>query len=270
MRAAALLAVAALAAGALAAAPAPSPAPDIRPVVLRTAPLAYADGETALEGHLAWDGAQEGPRPAILVVHEWWGLGDHARKSAERLAGHGYLALAVDMYGKGVLTKDPKEAAARAGPFRADPALAVARLRAALAALKARPEADLTRVACIGFCFGGTVSLEAAWAGMDLRAAVSFHGNPSAPGPERAKGVKASVLLLHGIDDPVVPEAALAAFQDGMKAHHFDGVYVAFSGAVHSFTNPEADGSRPSSKYHPAAAARSWAFAEDFLGERLR
>jgi dienelactone hydrolase len=270
MRAAAPLAVALLAAAALAAAT-PSAGPDIRPVVLRTAPLPYADGEIALEGHLAWDEGLEGPRPVVLVVHEWWGLGDHARRSAERLAGHGWLALAVDMYGKGRLTKDPKEAGGWAGPFRKEPALAVARLRAALAALKARPEADLSRVACIGFCFGGTVSLEAAWAGMDLRAAVSFHGNPSAPGPERAKGVKASVLLLHGADDPLVPDAALAAFLDGMKDHHFDGVYVALGGAVHSFTNPDADGAvNPAAKHHPVAAARSWAFAEDFLEERMR
>jgi len=260
-------ALAALAAAAVAAAP----PLDLRRVDVKAEPLAYLDGETELEGHLARDAALEGPRPVVLVVHEWWGLGDHARRSAERLAAHGYLGFAVDMYGKGRITKDGKQAGEWSGAVKKDPATIERRLRAALDALKGSPEADLSRVACIGFCFGGTVSLEAAWAGLDLRAAISFHGNPAGPPAEKAKGVKASILVLHGADDPFVPEATLRGFEKSMRENGIDWAFAQFGGAVHSFTNPEADGSfNPGAKHHPVAAARSWAIADAFLAERLR
>ena len=260
------LTLAALAAAAFAAAPL-----DIRTVELKTQVLAYRDGDLDLEGHIAWDSAQEGPRPVVLVVHEWWGLGNHAKKSAERLAARGFLGFAVDMYGKGKITKDGKQAGEWSGAVKKDPATIERRLRAALDALKGRPEADLSRVACIGFCFGGTVSLEAAWAGLDLRAAVSFHGSPTVPAAEKAKGVKAAVLVLHGADDPFVPEPSLRAFEKSMKENGIDWVFAQFGGAVHSFTNPEADGSfNPGAKFHAVAAERSWAFADAFLAERLK
>jgi dienelactone hydrolase len=264
---AATVALAALAAAAFAAA---QPL-DIREIKVKAEPLSYKDGDLELEGHVAWDSALQGPRPVVLVVHEWWGLGDHAKKSAERMAAHGYLGLAVDMYGKGKITKDGKQAGEWSGAVKKDPATIERRLRAALDALKGRPEADLSRVACIGFCFGGTVSLEAAWAGLDLRAAVSFHGSPTVPAAEKAKGVKAAVLVLHGADDPFVPEAALRGFEKSMKENGIDWAFAQFGGAVHSYTNPEADGSfNPGAKYHATAAGRSWAFADAFLAERLK
>ena len=264
---AAAAALAALATVALAAAP----AKDIRAVDVKSAAVDYADGDTALQGHLAWDAAQEGRRPVVLVVHEWWGLGDHAKKSAERMAARGYLGFAVDMYGKGKLTKDGKEAGEWSGAIKKDPGAIERRLRAALDALKSRPEADLSRVACIGFCFGGTVSLEAAWAGLDLRAVVSFHGSPTVPAAEKAKGVKSSVLLLHGADDPFVPEASLRGFEKSMRDGGIDWAFAQFGGAVHSYTNPEADGSfNPGAKFHATASERSWAFADSFLAERLK
>jgi dienelactone hydrolase len=257
---------------ALAAAAPAVPAPAVPAAgELETLPVPYRDGDATLEGHLAWDGARPGPRPVVLVVHEWWGLGDHARRSAERMAALGYLGFAVDMYGKGMLTKDGKQAGEWSGALRKDPAAVERRLRAALAALKDRPEADLGRVACIGFCFGGTVSLEAAWAGLDLRAVVSFHGNPTAPPAGKAKGVKASILVLHGADDPFVPRETIDGFEAAMKEHGLDWAFVSLGGAVHSFTNPEADGSfSAGAKYHAVAARRSWAFAEGFLEERLK
>jgi dienelactone hydrolase len=264
---AAAVALATLAAAAFAAA---TPL-DIREIKVKAEPLAYKDGDLDLEGHLAWDSGLQGPRPVVLVVHEWWGLGDHAKKSAERLAARGYLGFAVDMYGKGKTTKDGKQAGEWSGAVKRDPAAIERRLRAALDALKGRPEADLSRVACIGFCFGGTVSLEAAWAGLDLRAAVSFHGNPAGPSAEKAKGVKAAVLVLHGADDPFVPKATMDAFEASMKEHRLDWMLVSLGGAVHSFTNPEADGSfNPGAKYHAVAAERSWAIADAFLAERLK
>jgi dienelactone hydrolase len=207
----------------------------------------------------------------VLVVHEWWGRTEHADRSAGRMAGLGYVALAVDMYGKGRVTADPAQAGQWAGEVRGDPALSRRRLEAALEALRGVPGADLARVACIGFCFGGTVSLNAAWSGMDLRAAVSFHGSLTAPSEEQGPGVKASVLVLHGADDPAVPADSLAAYHAAVREHRLDAVFVAFAGAVHSFTNPAADGKRSaSSKYHETAARRAWGIAEGFLEERMR
>ncbi|MCK6479905.1 MAG: dienelactone hydrolase family protein [Planctomycetes bacterium] len=235
--------------------------------------LEYRDGETLLEGFLALPpglGAAA-PRPVVLVVHEWWGRTAHADRSAERVAGMGFVALAVDMYGKGRVTEDREQAGKWAGEVRGDAALSRRRLEAALAALREVDGADLARVACIGFCFGGTVSLNAAWSGMDLRAAVSFHGSLTAPSAEQGPGVRASVLVLHGADDPAVPAESLAAYHAAVREHRLDAVFVGFAGAVHSFTNPAADGKRSaSSKYHESAARRAWEMAEGFLRERLR
>ncbi len=249
-------------------APSPQAAPDYD---FRT--VEYRDGVAVLEGYLAKPGDFDSGnlQPAVLVVHEWWGRTAHADRSAERLAESGYAALAVDMYGKGKVTSDPGQAGAWAAEFRKDPEKGIRRLRAALDILLAQPGVDRTRVACIGFCFGGTVSLEAAWAGLDLRAVVSFHGSLTTPRPEQAAGVKASVLVCHGADDPFVPRDAVDAFEKSMKENRFDWQFASYGGAVHSFTNPQADGSlNPGAKYHPAAAARAWSLAESFLAERLR
>lgn len=235
--------------------------------------LEYRDGETLLEGFLALPAGLDAatPRPVVLVVHEWWGRTAHADRSAERVAGMGFVALAVDMYGKGRVTEDREQAGKWAGEVRGDAALSRRRLEAALAALREVDGADLARVACIGFCFGGTVSLNAAWSGMDLRAAVSFHGSLTAPSAEQGPGVRASVLVLHGADDPAVSADSLAAFHAAVREHRLDAVFVGFAGAVHSFTNPAADGKRSAaSKYHETAARRAWGMAEGFLRERLR
>ena len=231
----------------------------------------YQAGETRLVGHLAAPKDSDGPRPAILVVHEWWGRGAHSDHSADELARLGYVALAVDMFGDGKSTKDPKVAGEWAGAIKNDPDTGIARLNAAIDLLKARPDVDASRMACIGFCFGGTVSLEAAWAGLPLRAVVSFHGGLTTPKPEQTAGVKASILVCHGADDSFVPQDAIDAFERSMRDNKYDWEFAAYGGAVHSFTNPEADGSfSPLVKYHPVAAARSWELMRDFLAERFR
>jgi dienelactone hydrolase len=230
----------------------------------------YRDGETVLRGHLAVPDGAGGPHPAVLVVHEWWGRGAHSDRSAEELAKLGYIGFAVDMYGGGRSTTNPDEAGAWAKTVRGDPAVLRRRIEAALAVLRAMPEADMTRVACIGYCFGGTVSLEAAWAGFDLRGVVSFHGSLTTPRPEQAAGVKAAILVCHGADDALVPGDTVTAFQASMREHRYDWELDSYGGAVHSFTNPAADGSfNPSVKYDPQAARRSWARMRDFLAERF-
>lgn len=231
----------------------------------------YHAGETRLVGHLAVPSSGGGRRPAVLVIHEWWGRGAHADHSADQLARLGYVALAVDMYGDAKITKDAKVAGEWAGGIKNDPATGIARLNAAIDLLRTRPDVDVSRLACIGFCFGGTMSLEAAWAGLPLRAVVSFHGGLTAPSAEQAAGVKASILVCHGADDSFVPQDAIDAFERSMRDNKYDWEFASYGGAVHSFTNPDADGSfSPLVKYHPVAAARSWERMRDFLAERLR
>jgi dienelactone hydrolase len=248
-----------------------APATAVSPPSILVRDVDYRDGDTALRGHLALPARSVTRYPAVLVVHEWWGRTPHSDGSAEELAKLGYVALAVDMYGDARTTSDPKQAGEWAGAIRKDPALAMRRLGAALELVRAMPEVDASRVACIGYCFGGTVSLEAAWAGLDLRGVVSFHGSLTTPKAEQVPGVKASVLVCHGADDPFVSKESIDAFQTSMRENRFDWEFMAYGGAVHSFTNPAADGSfNPGAKYEPRAAARSWELMQSFLAERFR
>lgn len=246
--------------------------PDVAPAI-SVREVEYRDADVTLKGHLALPAAAPGsaPRPAVLVVHEWWGRTAHSDGSAEALARLGYVGFAVDMYGDGRSTTDPETAGSWAGAVRKSPEVEIRRIRAALDLVRGLPEVDGARVACIGYCFGGTVALDAAWAGLDLRAVVSFHGNLTSPRPEQVAGVTSSILVCHGAADPFVPAEAVDAFQSSMQAGAFDWEFASFGGAVHSFTNPQADGSfNAGAKYHPVAAARSWAQMRTFLEERLR
>ena len=235
-------------------------------MVTKTVEYQY-DG-TVFKGYLAYDDALPGRRPGVLVVHEWWGLNDFARKTAEQLAGLGYVALAADMYGQGRVTRDPKEAGRLAGELRGNPALLRARAQAALQALAQTPEADPQRLAAIGFCFGGTTVLELAYAGAPLKGVVSFHGGLTAPQPEDLKSIKAAILVLHGADDFHVTGEAIAAFQEAMRKGGLDWQMVYFGGAVHGFMNP-ANGSDKASgvAYDARAARRSWTYMQDFFKE---
>jgi dienelactone hydrolase len=259
-----LLALAVLAAAGCATAPPAAPDITVRDVEYRV-------GDVVLKGHLALPARGASQRPAVLVVHEWWGRGPHSDKSAEDLARLGYVGFALDMYGDGRSTTDPKQAGEWAGAIKKSPETGIARVRAALDLVRALPETDGARVACIGYCFGGTVSLEVAWAGLDLRAVVSFHGGLTTPRPEQVAGVKASVLVCHGADDPFETKESIDAFQTAMRDAKFDWEFASYGGAVHSFTNPAADGSfNAGVKYNPVAAARSWELMRDFLEERFK
>lgn len=237
---------------------------------LQTETLPYRHGEVELEGYLAFDSATEGKRPGVLVIHEWWGLNDFARESADQLAQMGMVALAADMYGKGIRTTDPARAGELSGIYKGNRQLMRDRVLAGLQALKAHPLVDPERMAVIGYCFGGTVALEAARSGAPLRGVVSFHGSLSTPMPAKAETLKAAVLVLHGADDPLVPREEVIAFEEEMRAAGADWQMVQFGGAVHSFTNPAA-GDNPASgvAYHEAAARRSWEMMRLFLQEVL-
>jgi dienelactone hydrolase len=232
-----------------------------------TRPVQYKQNDTVLEGYLAYDDAARGKRPGVLVVHEWWGLNDFAKQAAQRVARLGYVALAADMYGKGKVTKDPQEAGLWAGQVKGTP-LMRERAQAGLMALAQQEQVDPRRLAAMGFCFGGTTVLELAYSGADLRGVVSFHGGLTAPRPEDLHHIKASFLVLHGADDPLVKPEDLAAFQEGMRQAKADWQMVLFGGAVHSFTNPEATALKiPGVAYDARTAARAFQYMELFLKE---
>jgi dienelactone hydrolase len=239
---------------------------------VKTKTIEHSHDGVTLEGCLAWPEKAEGKRPGVLVVHAWKGIGDHEREVAKRLAALGYVAYACDVYGKGVRPKDNREAAAQAGKYRGDRKLFRARVQAGLDTLKAQPGVDPKRTAAIGFCFGGGAVLELARSGADTKGVVSFHGNLDTPNPEDAKNAKASVLVLHGADDPLVPSEQVSSFFSEMRAAGLDWQFVAYGGAVHSFTHRSA-GDDPSRgvAYDERAATRSWtamrAFFRELFGE---
>jgi dienelactone hydrolase len=233
-----------------------------------TQAVPYKQDNTDLEGFLAYDDAVKGKRPGVLVVHEWWGLNNFAKKTAERLAKMGYVAFAVDMYGKGKVTKDPEQARVWATEVRGNTPLMRARAQAGLKVLAENRLVDPQRLAAIGFCFGGTTVLELAYSGADVRGVVSFHGGLTAPKPEDLKNIKASILVLHGADDTHVTPEAIAAFEDGMRKAKADWQMVLFGGAVHGFTNPNNKGSKlPGVGYDAKTAARSFKYMELFFNE---
>ncbi len=231
--------------------------------------IAYRVGGVEHVGYVAYPAESAGRLPAVLVVHDWMGLGSYAKRRADELAGLGYVALAADMYGGGRVARDTKEAQALAGALKqGDRAEMRRRAAAALAALKAFRLTDTNRVAAIGYCFGGTTVLELARAGSDIKGVVSFHGGLDTAAPAAPGGIRAAVLACHGADDPYVPKSEVEGFQEEMRKAGADWQLIAYSGAVHSFTNPDA-GSDPSrgAAYHARADRRSWALMKSFLNE---
>jgi dienelactone hydrolase len=238
-------------------------------MVTRT--VEYGQDHTVMRGFLAYDDAIKGKRPGVLVVHEWWGLNDFARERALKLAGLGYVALAADMYGGGATTRDREEAGRLAGDLRSNPDLLRTRAQAALKFLSADPRVDPKRLAAIGFCFGGTTVLELAYSGADLDGAVSFHGGLPRLQPGDLQRLKASILVLHGADDPHVAPADITAFEQAMRQAGADWQMVFFGGAVHGFTNPAAgDNQASGAAYNARAARRSWRCLQEFFQEIWR
>jgi len=203
--------------------------------------VAYtADGVT-MKGYLAWDDAVTGKRPGVLVVHEWWGHNDYARQRARMLAELGYTALAVDMYGEGKTATHPKEAGAFAGEVRKNAAGAKARFLAAQELLKREDSVDAERMGALGYCFGGSVVLDMARQGVDLKAVASYHGGLSTPTPAQPGQVKARVISFTGADDPMIPATQVETFRQEMTQAGADFTTVVYPGVKHSFTNPQAD-----------------------------
>jgi dienelactone hydrolase len=227
----------------------------------------YTHGDLALQGWLQAPAPAAGKRPGVLIVHAWRGHGAFVRQVAADMAKKGYVAFALDMYGKGVYAKDNSEAATLAGAFYADPALMRARVRAGLDQLLAQPGVDASRIAAIGFCFGGTAVLELARDGADVAGVVSFHGGLKTKAPA-TDGVKAKILICHGADEVYVPKTELVACWEELQKAGADYQILMLGNAVHSFTDPEA-GDDPSRgvAYSASAATRAWKATDRFFAE---
>jgi len=227
----------------------------------------YAHAGTTCRGAIALP-AGDAKVPGIVIFADIGGIGAHTMAWADRIAVElGYVALAADTYGEGRTPVDFQEGIAWLTPYRQDPAMTVARTGPAIAALAAHPRCD-GRVAAIGFCFGGSISLELARANVsNLHAAVSFHGGLSTPAPASAP-ITAALLVCHGAEDPLVPPAELTTFLAEMAGVGADCQTIAYSGTVHSFTNESADGSMmPGIKYHAPTTRRAWAAMAAHFGE---
>jgi len=235
---------------------------------IQTRTIEYQQGDTRLEGALVYDDAVKTKRPGILVVHQWMGLTDYEKKRAGMLAQLGYVAFCADIYGKGIRPKTPAEAGAEAGKYKSDRALLRARVNAGLAVLRKNEFVDASRIAAIGYCFGGTTVIELARSGADLAGVVSFHGGLDSPTPADGRNIKCKVLACHGADDPFEPAKDLAAFQDEMKQSGVDWQLIQYGGAVHSFTQPMAgNDNAKGAAYNERADKRSWADMKQFFGE---
>jgi dienelactone hydrolase len=228
----------------------------------------YKDGEADLRGYLIYDSSLAGVRPGVLVIHDWMGEGAFNRTVSERLAKLGYVAFSADIYGTGIRPENSKEAGAQAGKYRKDRSLMRSRADAGLQALLANKLVDRSRVAAMGYCFGGGVTLELARSGAPLTGAVSFHGNLDTPNPADAKNIRAKVLVLHGADDPYVPQDQVLAFQQEMRDAGVDWQFIAYGNAVHAFTNPGAGNDNSlGAAYNEKADRRSWQAMKAFFQE---
>ncbi len=238
---------------------------------IRTEVVEYKHGDVVLEGFLAYKDDLKSPAPGVLIVHQWRGLTDNERMRAQMLAEMGYVALAVDIYGKGIRPADNAAAGAEAGKYYADRQLLRDRVKAGLATLLANKKVDPKRVAAIGYCFGGGAVIELARSGADVRGVVSFHGSLTTPLPADAATLKSKILVCHGADDPYVPIKDVEAFMAEMKTANADYQFIAYSGAVHSFTQKEAgDDNSKGAAYNANADRRSWEAMKQFFAEVLK
>ncbi len=234
---------------------------------MHTSNYIYYQSEQELHGHLAYDEAENAPRPAILVAPDWSGRNEFACKKAEMLAQMGYIGFALDVYGQGRIGTTDDEKMALMQPLMNDRSLLRDRVWAALDALVTMPEVDHNRIAIIGFCFGGLCALDLARSGADIRGAVSFHGLLAKPSQPQTKAIQAKVLVLHGYDDPMVKPEAVNQFCKEMDEAQVDWQVHMYGHVEHAFTNPNAHDKNAGLIYNACASRRAWESMTDFLKE---
>lgn len=234
---------------------------------IHTRPVEYVDGDTVLEGFLAWDDAAARPRPGIMVSHAWAGRGDFEDGKARALAELGYTGFALNLYGKGIQGSSTEENAALMQPFLDDREMLQQRMKLSLNTMREQAEVDDRSVAAIGFCFGGLCVLDLARTGEDFAGVVSFHGLFGAPGNTTGNAIKAKVLALHGWNDPMAPPEQVLALAEELTGQGADWQLHAYGNTMHAFTNPNANDPDFGTVYSPVADERSWRAMADFLTE---
>lgn len=236
--------------------------------------VSYSADGTTLKGYIAYDDAMKGKHPGILVIHEWWGHNEYARKRARMFAEQGYTALALDMYGNGKQAHHPDDAQKFSSEVSKNEKLAKARFDAALKLLKKEPTVDDSNIAAVGYCFGGSVALNMARLGEPLKAVLSFHGGLATGHPAEAGKVKARIASFTGEDDPFIPATQVAAFRQEMDKAGVTYNIETYPGAKHAFTNPEADKYGQEFKlplaYNAAADKASWDEGLMFLADAFK
>jgi dienelactone hydrolase len=239
----------------------------MKPVAIKEEPVSYTVNGKNYDGYVTYDSSQVGKRPAILIVHEWWGLTDYPRMRAKKLAELGYIAMAVDMFGDGKTAPDPKTAQELATPYYKDPAMALTMLNAAIDELKTFPQTDTSKMAAIGYCFGGFIVLNAAKLGVDLKGVVSFHGGLSGV-PVNKNLIKAKILVCHGAADQFV-NAEVEGFRKSMDSAGVEYTFKSYPDATHAFTNPDATANGKKFNmpiaYNAAADSASWNDMKEFF-----
>lgn len=236
-------------------------------MTIQTRTIDYQDGEVDLQGYLAWDDAVEGKRPGVMIAHAWAGRSGFENGKAEELAKLGYVGFALDNFGKGILGRNTEENSALIQPFLDDRAMLQGRLQIALDVLKGLDEVDASRVAAIGFCFGGLCVLDLARTGTDLAGVVSFHGLFGSPGNTAGNKIKAKVLALHGWDDPMAPPDQVVSLAEELSSMGADWQLHGYGNTMHAFTNPQANDPDFGTVYNPDADRRSWNAMQNFLSE---
>jgi dienelactone hydrolase len=232
---------------------------------IQTRSIDYVDGDTVLEGLLAWDDAIDGPRPGVMVAHAWAGRSEFEDGKAVALAKLGYTGFSLNLYGKGVLGGSTEENAGLMQPFLDDRTMLQQRLLLSLNTMREQPEVDASSTAAIGFCFGGLCVLDVARTGEDLDGVVSFHGLFAAPGNTTGNTIKAKVLALHGWDDPMATPDTVLALGEELTSMGADWQLHAYGNTMHAFTNPEANDPDFGTVYSDAADQRSWQAMQNFL-----
>jgi len=236
---------------------------------VKTETVEYSDGDVTLEGFVAYDPQKiDLLAPGVLVVHQWMGLTDYEKSRCKQLAQLGYVAFALDIYGKGVRPSGPGEAGKLAGQYKRDRDLYRRRLNLGLDQLRSQQSVNQEKLAAIGYCFGGTGVIELARSGARVDGVVSFHGGLDSPQPSDGKNIKAKLLICHGADDPFVSAGDIEAFKEEVNAADVDWQMNIYSNAVHSFTQPSAgtDNSRGAA-YNRKADERSWKAMQVFFNE---
>jgi dienelactone hydrolase len=225
------------------------------------------DGDTVLEGLLAWDDALQGARPGVMVCHAWAGRSDLENDKAIELARLGYTGFAMDLYGKGILGGSTEENANLMQPFLDDRQMLQARLLRSLQTMRDQIEVDDANVATIGFCFGGLCALDLARTGEQLAGVVSFHGLLGSPGNTGGNTISAKILVLHGWDDPMAPPDAVVALGEELTSMGADWQLHGYGRTLHAFTNPQANDPGFGTVYSAVADRRSWQAMKNFLAE---